>query len=47
MAGKGDRPRPVNRDQYEKNYDRVFGKKKNARKTSNTGGTKQSNMDIG
>ena len=48
MAGKGDKQRPllVSREQYERNYDRVFGKKKNGRKTSNTSGTKQSNMDI-
>jgi hypothetical protein len=26
-AGKGDRPRPVNKKQYDKNYERIFGKK--------------------
>ena len=24
MAGKGDSPRPVNRAQYESNYDEIF-----------------------
>ncbi|MHC4121945.1 MAG: hypothetical protein ACYSSI_00095 [Planctomycetota bacterium] len=27
-AGKGDRYRPVDRKKYEKNYDKIFGKKK-------------------
>jgi len=27
MAGKGDRPRPVDKAKYEANYDRIFGKK--------------------
>jgi hypothetical protein len=26
-AGKGDRPRPVNKEKYDKNYERVFGTK--------------------
>ena len=26
MNGKGDRYRPVNREQYEKNYDKIFKK---------------------
>jgi hypothetical protein len=25
--GKGDNPRPVDRDKYEENFDRIFGKK--------------------
>lgn len=28
MAGKGDRPRPVDRETYEKNWERIFGKPK-------------------
>jgi hypothetical protein len=24
-AGKGDTPRPYNREKYERNYDRIFG----------------------
>lgn len=27
-AGKGDRPRPVNRKKYAANYDKIFRKKK-------------------
>ncbi len=26
-AGKGDTPRPGNKKQYDKNYERIFGKK--------------------
>ena len=25
-AGKGDTPRPVNKRQYDRNYERIFGK---------------------
>lgn len=28
MAGKGDRPRPVDKEKWEQNYQRLFGKKK-------------------
>lgn len=29
MSGKGSSPRPIpNRDQYEANFDKIFGKKK-------------------
>lgn len=28
MAGKGDRYRPVNKERYDKNYERIFGKRK-------------------
>lgn len=29
MSGKGSSPRPIpNREQYEDNFDRIFGKKK-------------------
>jgi hypothetical protein len=28
MAGKGDRARPVNKKQFDKNYERIFGKGK-------------------
>jgi hypothetical protein len=33
-AGKGDSPRPVDKDKYDKNYDRIFRKKKSKQKTS-------------
>jgi len=26
MTGKGDRERPVDREKYEKNFNRIFGK---------------------
>ena len=26
-AGKGDAPRPINKDEYDKGYERIFGKK--------------------
>lgn len=30
MSGKGSKPRPINnRDQFEKNWDRIFGMKNN------------------
>ena len=25
MSGKGDKPRPVNREKYKKNFDDIFG----------------------
>ena len=25
MSGKGDKPRPVNREKYKKNFDSIFG----------------------
>lgn len=28
MAGKGDKPRPVNKKKYDENFDRIFNKKK-------------------
>jgi len=28
MAGKGDRPRPVDKNQYDKNYEAIFSNKK-------------------
>lgn len=28
MSGKGDKPRPVDKDKYDKNYDKIFRKKK-------------------
>jgi hypothetical protein len=28
MSGKGDKYRPVDRRKYERNYERIFGKKK-------------------
>ena len=27
QAGKGDKPRPVNKKQYDENYDKIFKKK--------------------
>lgn len=32
MAGKGDRARPVDKKQYDKNYERIFGKKTKEKK---------------
>jgi len=41
MAGKGDRPRPVNKKRYDENYEKIFGKKDEKTKTSKRGkGTK-------
>jgi len=31
MAGKGDNPRPVDKDKYESNYNRIFGTSKSRR----------------
>jgi hypothetical protein len=31
-AGKGSSPRPVNMEQYGKNYDAIFAKKKSKKK---------------
>jgi hypothetical protein len=33
QAGKGDTYRPVNRDKYNENYDRIFCKKKQKKHT--------------
>jgi hypothetical protein len=33
-GGKGSRYRPINKDQYDKNYEEIFGKKKNKKKTT-------------
>ena len=27
MAGKGDKPRPVDKKKYDENFDRIFNKK--------------------
>jgi len=27
MAGKGDTPRPVDKEKYERNFERIFGRK--------------------
>lgn len=27
MSGKGDTPRPVDKEKYEREFDRIFGKK--------------------
>jgi hypothetical protein len=29
--GKGSKPRPVNKEQYDKNYERIYGKKEGKR----------------
>jgi len=34
MAGKGDTPRPVDQKKWSDNWDRIFGKKKDADKQS-------------
>ena len=36
MAGKGDKYRPVDKKQYDKNYDKIFGKKKKKGKPSDS-----------
>jgi len=33
-AGKGDKPRPVDYKKWSKNWDRIFGKKKNGKTNS-------------
>ena len=33
QGGKGSRYRPINKEQYDKNYEEIFGKKKNKKKT--------------
>ena len=32
QAGKGDRYRPVKRERYSKNWEKIFGKKKTSKK---------------
>jgi len=32
MAGKGDKPRPVNKKKFDENYDAIFGPKKGRKK---------------
>lgn len=39
-AGKGDKYRPLDKKQYDKNYDEIFGKKKSKKKV-----TKNKNID--
>jgi hypothetical protein len=36
MAGKGDRYRPVNRDKFDENWERIFGSR---RKSAEVGGS--------
>ena len=31
-AGKTDAPRPVDKEKYDKNYERIYGKKKKGKK---------------
>jgi len=33
-GGKGSRYRPINKEQYDKNYEEIFGKKKNKKKVT-------------
>jgi hypothetical protein len=33
-AGKGDKYRPLDKKQYDKNYEEIFGKKKNKKKVT-------------
>ena len=35
MAGKGSKPRPVDKKKYDRNYERIFGKKKKNGKEEN------------
>lgn len=39
-GGKGSRYRPIDKQQYDKNYDEIFGKKKSKKKV-----TKNKNID--
>jgi hypothetical protein len=39
-AGKGDKYRPLDKKQYDKNYDEIFGKKNSKKKV-----TKNKNID--
>jgi len=32
MAGKGDKPRPVNKKRFDENYEVIFGPKKRGKK---------------
>jgi len=33
MSGKGDKPRPVDKEKFDKNFDAIFKKKKKGNKT--------------
>lgn len=35
MAGKGSRPRPVDKKKFDENWDRIFGKKKDEKPVDN------------
>ena len=41
MAGKGDSPRPVNKDKYDRNYIRIFRKNKESSKNNTMHNKKQ------
>lgn len=44
-AGKGDKYRPVDRDKYRENYEKIFGKKKkNGNKNSKTDNRRRDHM---
>lgn len=49
MAGKGDSPRPVNRAQYESNYDLIFRcrstQEQKAQEVSESGETNSATQD--
>jgi len=44
-AGKGDKYRPVDREKYRENYEKIFGKKKtNGNKNSKTSDRRRNHM---
>ena len=36
MAGKGDKPRPVNKNKFDRNYERIFRKFRHEQKINST-----------
>ena len=40
MAGKGDKPRPVNKKKFDKNFEAIFRHKKRGKKKKKGGGIK-------
>lgn len=36
MNGKGSRPRPIDKQKYDRNYDRIFGPKKDSKREDQT-----------
>lgn len=41
MAGKGDTPRPVDKERYDRNYTRIFGRKKKCDQPTTKGSPKK------